>query len=157
MKRILFVIMALISISAFSQESKSKISGYVSGGLSIPGGTQSFKTRSYASIETGICYENLTAGLVIGRASLDKADFHNMFWELKASPSISLSPVFGYAVLGYGGYMDYKKSFLEYGVGILYPVKNTSYFMQITNWDEINYMSVGLTYNFKFKKHVRNN
>jgi len=157
MKKILFIILGFTSTLAFSQNSESKVSGYFSGSISIPGGSQSFKSRSYASVETGICYENLTAGFVIGRASLDKADFHNMFWELKASPSIQISPVYGYAVIGYGGYMDYKKSFLEYGAGIYYPFKKMSYFIQITNWDEINYFSAGLTYNFKFKKHVRNN
>jgi hypothetical protein len=152
MKRILFTIASLISLSVFSQEKNPKITGYVSAGLSIPGGSQSFKTRSYASIESGICYENVTAGLVIGRASLDKADFRNMFWEIKASPSIQISPVLGYAVLGYGGYFDYKKSFLEYGFGVYYPFKRFAYFAQVTNWDEVNYMTVGLIYNFKIQK-----
>lgn len=151
MKKILFVLFSLISLSCFSQDDK-KVSGYLSSGVSIPGGSQDFKSRSYASIESGICYQNLSAGFVLGRASLDEANFRNMFWEVKTSPSVWISPVFGYAVLGYGAYMDYKKSFLEYGVGISYPVKKTSYFAQITNWDEINYISLGLTYNFKFKK-----
>jgi len=157
MKKILIILLAFTPVIAFSQKEETKISGYVSGGISIPGGSQSFKSRSYASIETGICYENLTAGLVIGRANLEKADFRNMFWEVKTSPSFYMAPVFAYGVFGYGGYMDYKKSFLEYGAGIYYPSNKVSYFAQITNWDEINYLSVGLTYNFKFKKHVRNN
>ena len=93
MKKILFIILGFTSTLAFSQNSESKVSGYLSGSISIPGGSQSFKSRSYASIETGICYKNLTAGFVIGRASLEKADFHNMFWEIKASPAIQISPV----------------------------------------------------------------
>lgn len=152
MKKILFTLFVLSSLSLFSQNEKKPIGGYVSGGISIPGGSQSFESRSYASIETGISYDNVSAGFVIGRANLEEANFQNMFWEVKASPSVWMSPVFGYAVLGYGAYMDYKRSFLEYGAGVSLPIKNMAYFAQITNWDEINYVSVGLTYNFKYRK-----
>jgi hypothetical protein len=156
MKKILFLALSLYTLNVFAQKEPA-ITGYVSGSISVSPGSLSFKERSYPSIETGICYKNLTTGVVIGRSSLDKMDFKNMFWEWKVSPSIDMGAVSGYLVLGYGGYMDVNKYFLEYGTGVYCLVKNVSYFVQITNWDEINYFSAGLTYNFKFKRNVRNN
>jgi len=158
MKKILFSIaLSIASISVFSQTKEPEITGYVSGGLSMSGGSNDFKSMSYASIETGICYKNLGIGAIIGRASLENADFKNMFWEIKASPSKDLGVVTGYGVLGYGRYMDYRKSFIEYGLGMYWSCNKLSYFAQISDWDNAKYITLGLTYNFKFKKDVRNN
>lgn len=117
-------------------------------------GTGEFQVNSYPSIESGITVKNVSFGAVFGRSSLDfstKDLVGNYFWELKTAISTPTEFFNGYGVyglLGYGGYFDGSRFFIEYGAGMSYGPNKIGYFAQWSNWDNYNYVSIGLSYSF---------
>jgi len=159
-KTILSLSLILITcVSIFGQNDtsnlcpgESKIFPYVSYGLSVTN-SQDFKSSSYTSLEGGVMYENLSFGLMIGRGSLaglgSKQDrITDYFYELKTSASFPLGMLSGSILLGYGGYIDTKHMFIEYGVGLSYTPNKIGYGLSLSNWDGINYITPFICYNF---------
>jgi hypothetical protein len=112
-----------------------------------------FNTGSYSSLEFGVIYNDVAAGLVFGRGSLqgvfDKTDnIRNYFYELKVSPSFPIGKVYGNIILGVGGYIDTKHNFIEYGLGVSYTHKKIGYGVSFTNWDGVDYVTPSITFNF---------
>jgi hypothetical protein len=128
-----------------------KVCYYLSAGISISNtGSSTFGKTSYPSIEFGGMYDNFGLGLVAGRGNLD---FHgdaiqNYWYEVKTSFNQPIGPVNVYGLFGIGNYISTKQLFIEYGVGMSISIKKYGIFVQSSNWDGIDYISTGLTYNF---------
>jgi hypothetical protein len=152
MKKLLLVLMVLVSIESWGQCSENTLNKYVSWGVSMSNNSD-FNTGSYSSLEFGVIYNDVAAGLVFGRGSLqgvfDKTDnIRNYFYELKVSPSFPIGKVYGNIILGVGGYIDTKHNFIEYGLGVSYTHKKIGYGVSFTNWDGVDYVTPSITFNF---------
>jgi hypothetical protein len=152
MKKLLLVLMVLVSIESWGQCSENTLNKYVSWGVSMSNNSD-FNTGSYSSLEFGVVYNDVAAGLVFGRGSLqgvfDKTDnIRNYFYELKVSPSFPIGKVYGNIILGVGGYIDTKHNFIEYGLGVSYTHKKIGYGVSFTNWDGVDYVTPSITFNF---------
>jgi hypothetical protein len=167
MKNLLLVLSLLVSLTSFNQiklgtttdfdnselkgSDSAKVCYYLSAGISISNtGSSTFGKTSYPSIEFGGMYDNFGLGLAAGRASLD---FHgdaiqNYWYEVKTSFNQPIGPVSVYGIFGIGNYISTKQLFIEYGVGMSVSIKKYGIFIQSSNWDGIDYISTGLTYNF---------
>ena len=144
--------MVLVSIESWGQCSENTLNKYVSWGVSMSNNSD-FNTGSYSSLEFGVVYNDVAAGLVFGRGSLqgvfDKTDnIRNYFYELKVSPSFPIGKVYGNIILGVGGYIDTKHNFIEYGLGVSYTHKKIGYGVSFTNWDGVDYVTPSITFNF---------
>jgi hypothetical protein len=155
MKKTLLILVALISTCAFAQTesccTEPRLSPYISYGLSVTNSSD-FKTSSYTGLEVGAMYDNIGAGIVFGRGSLagmfKQDDIRNYFYEVKAIGTFPLGSLTGSVILGYGGYIDTKHNFIEYGGGISYSVGRVSYGITGSNWDGITYVTPSITFNF---------
>jgi hypothetical protein len=137
---------------------KTQFSPYVSFGVSMTntkkdGVVTPFKTSSYASIEGGVCYGNLGLGLVLGRSYLNGAfktddDISNYFAEVKSTVTQPIGNVNVTGLFGYGNYLNTKRYFIEYGIGMSYSINKFAYGMTYSNWDGTNYVTPNITYNF---------
>lgn len=156
MKKILLSILMFGCLGITAQtDTTKKISAYASIGLSLTNTVDTtFKTLNYPSVEVGVMVDNICLGFVFGRSSLlgigAKTDnINNYFYELKTTLcqpiAYSISGVF---ILGYGGYMNSKTNFIEYGAGISYSHKKIGYNLTYSNWDKINYITPSITINF---------
>lgn len=167
MKNLLLVLSLFISLVSFNQtvpgtttdfdnsESKAsdsiKVCYYVSAGISISNtGSSTFGKTSYPSIEFGGMYDNFGLGLVAGRGNLDfNGDaIQNYWYEVKTSFNQPIGPVSVYGLFGIGNYIRTKQLFIEYGVGMSVNIKKYGIFIQSSNWDGVDYISTGVTYNF---------
>lgn len=144
--------------------SKPKFAPYVSFGVSMTNsdesvrdttGTQTsaFRNKNYMGLEGGVCYGNLGLGLVLGRSFLQgtfASDDHisNYFTEVKSTVTQPVGNVNVTALFGYGCYLGTKRNFIEYGVGMSYSVNKFAYGMSYSNWDNNNYVTPSITYNF---------
>jgi len=161
MKKMLTIMLCAIASITFGQNdsvcsgSCKNVYGYVSAGLSLTNTTPSnFKMLNYASIEGGIMVDNLGLGLVFGRGSLlglgsSTDNIKNYFYEVKGSGYYPIGgSLTGVIVLGYGGYINTKRNFIEYGVGMSYSVNKFSYGVTYSNWDGGNYLTPNICLNF---------
>ena len=145
----LFLLMFTIA-TAFASAQTTDV--YISGGLSMTNG-EDFKNNNYASLEAGICKNEMGFGAVFGRSFLDGAFrkddiIGNYFWELKTSytKDFGKSTKF-YFLLGYGGYFSSSRYFIEYGGGFSYSLSpKFSLFLQYSNWDKVNFVTPGFSY-----------
>lgn len=138
--------------------SKPTFSPYVSFGVSMtntkePSDSTRFSVRNYMGLEGGVCYGNLGLGLVLGRSFLQGTfssndDISNYFAEVKSTVTQPVGNVNVTALFGYGNYLDTKRYFIEYGVGMSYSVNKFAYGMTYSNWDNNNYVTPSITYNF---------
>lgn len=165
MKNLLLATFVLLSTTIFAQEtpkaikhklfnidSNTRICGYISWGVSVTNSSNFFQS-SYSGLEGGITYGDFGAGLIFGRGSLqgiaDKHDNINQyFYEAKTFYSKSYKKLTGTVLFGYGGYINTKHNFIEYGAGISYTVKHMGYGITVSNWDGTTYLTPSLTYNF---------
>ena len=163
MKKITFLLIAIISftlnVNAQSDTSKIKVSEYISTGISVTNGDK-FSDNNYGWIEGGIGIKNFSAGIAVGRVSLGnrinykdsvsslKEDARNYYWELKAYGNFPLGVLSGNVILGYGGVFNSTHNFIEYGIGISYSKKVIGYGISISNWDNVYYVSPGISVNF---------
>jgi hypothetical protein len=142
----------LMCLSALTTNAQSKLSGYLSYSLSMTN-TSNFRTSSYTNLEGGVIKDNLSLGVALGRGSMfgmfkSTDSFDNYFYEFKTSAYIPMGIVSIGAIVGYGGYFNTNHTFIEYGGGLSYTVKQIGYGVSITNWDGITYLSPSLTFNF---------
>lgn len=157
MKKLLVIFGLFIATMSFAQSTdstakKTPITGYISYGLSMTNSSD-FASSSYTGIEGGIMKGNLGLGAVFGRGSLkglgsNTDDIHSYFWEAKMTGSFPIGNVSGTVLMGYGGYIDTKNMFIEYGVGISYTVGKMAYGMTYSNWAGTNYVTPNITFNF---------
>ncbi len=156
MRKVILILLTLVSTSIFAQsdstKSKLSIGAYVSASLSLTNGND-FKSNNYPSIEGGICGDNFGLGLVLGRGNLTGLgkptdDIKNYFYETKIFVSHGIGPLISTVLFGYGGYMNTNRNFIEYGAGISYPCGKFSYGMTYSNWDQVNYITPSITFNF---------
>lgn len=167
MKNLILVLFVAMSATLFGQikpgtttdfdnsevkgSDSAKVCYYVSVGVSITNTKSStFAKTAYPSIEFGGMYDNFGLGLVAGRGNFDfKGDaIQNYWYELKTSFNQPIGPVNVYGLFGVGNYISTNQIFIEYGVGMSVNIKKYGIFVQSSNWDGIDYVSTGLTYNF---------
>jgi hypothetical protein len=144
--------MVLVSVESWGQCSENALNKYISWGVSMSNNSD-FNTGSYSSLEFGVIYNDVAAGLVLGRGNLQgvfsKTDnIRNYFYELKVSPSFPIGKVYGNIILGVGGYIDTKHNFIEYGLGVSYTHKKIGYGISFSNWDGVDYVTPSITFNF---------
>ena len=149
---ILALVCLMSTMVGQSDSTKSKITGYVSYGLSVTNSSD-FKTSSYTGIEGGIVRDHLSLGAIFGRGSLagmgkPSDSIENYFYEAKVSASYPIGAVSGNVLFGYGGYINTKHQFIEYGIGLSYTVGKLSYGATCSNWDGITYVTPSITFNF---------
>jgi hypothetical protein len=151
MKKILVMVMMLMTTLTFSQDSTISVSPYISAGLSMSNGDD-FKTSSYPSVEAGIMVENISIGGVFGRNNLlstSPETIDNYWWEVKTAVSYPIGLVSIYGLFGVGAYIDREYGmFVEYGLGASKEFNNLGIFVQASSWDGIWYVTPGLLYSF---------
>ena len=78
-----------------------------------------------AGLELGVCLKNLMFGVASGRGNLDfsTTGIQDYWFEVKAYACLPIGAVKGFAVAGWGQYYGTNHSFIEYGVGAAYSVK----------------------------------
>ncbi|MFN8394610.1 MAG: hypothetical protein U0176_08065 [Bacteroidia bacterium] len=151
MKSFLLTAFLLLTSMAFAQSDSAKkhLNCYVAGSFSTSV-NDNFKQGSYAGVELGVCLKNLMFGVATGRGNLDfSTDRLQDYWfEVKAYACLPIGAVKGFVVAGWGQYYDTKHSFIEYGVGAAYSVKQFDFSMTVSNWDRVVYLSPGVAFNF---------
>jgi len=155
MKQFLTIILLFLGTLSFGQTvdtTKTKLSGYLSYGLSMANSTD-FRASSYTGIEGGVMYDNIGVGVVFGRATLQGLgrrtdNINEYFYEVKTSASFPIGKLSGSVILGYGGYFGSSRNFIEYGGGITYNVNKFGYGVSCTNWGGIAYITPSITFNF---------
>lgn len=146
----LFITFALLLVSTlgFSQEeSKPNYNYYLSAGLSVTN-SDSFEDSSYASVELGVMRDNVSLGAILGRNNLTNIgteNFNNYWYEVKLGVYQPVGKVDAYGILGIGAYIDGSSTFLEYGLGVSKQIGALGYFAQVSNWDTVNYISLGVS------------
>ena len=157
MKKLVILVLALVSLSAVAQ-TKSTTTKYLTIGYSIGNhkdGT-TFNEVSYPSIEGGIvCNNEISFGVQIGRnqtKDIFKKDdaIQNYYWEVKLSPVFKLGPIDGNVSFGLGNYFktDISNYFADYGFGISKTYYKITYGIGASNWAGTNYLTPSITYNF---------
>ena len=125
---------------------------YIASGLSISNTEDlTFGERSYPSIELGLFTDGITLALVTGRSSNDynsEENLSNYWWEVKTAVSIPTKSFDIYGLLGVGNYFSTSRLFIEYGVGFSRTLGKFSYFAQVSNWDNLWYITPGFAYTF---------
>lgn len=90
-----------------------------------------------------------------GRGNLDfsSSDASSNYWfEVKSYAYIPIGNINCYVLGGWGQYINTTHSFIEYGVGASYSIKNIALSVAVSNWDNYTYISPGITYNFSVGK-----
>ncbi len=155
MKKILLLLsLTLFSVTIKAQEKTKSINPYLSLGLSMSNSSD-FLAASYPSLELGLSGNYLSGGLIIGRGSLkgigEKNDnISNYFYELKTNFSVPVNDkINAFPLFGVGTYINTKYIFIEYGGGFTYMLTDKLFYsVQASNWDNLWYISQGLTFNF---------
>ncbi len=154
MKKIITLALICLTTIGYSQSdsTKSKTTNYISLGVSITN-SDDFKSSAYPSAEFGFTRENLSLGAIIGRGSfagLGGVDdnFQSYYYEAKSTASYPLQALNLNLILGYGGYMGTSHMFIEYGLGFSLSQGKMGYGLTYSNWDNVNYISPCITFNF---------
>lgn len=162
MKKLLTLTAFIITINASAQKlhNKTKVHAsptitnkwgkYISLDVSISNG-DTISLATYPSIEFGLSKENISLGLALGRNNFrfsDRDEIGRYYWEVKATASEQFGGVKGFILFGLGNYFTTGHVFIEYGSGILKSIKNTDFFIQVSNFDGVDYISLGVTFNF---------
>lgn len=172
MKKVLLVlVMSLTTVLGFAQKHSTGVKQsdttvvvgtfkpYVSVGLSLSS-NEDFKAGTYPSVEVGMTKGNLSLGLVLGRQNLyfsneaqinhgySTREIQNLYYEPKITGSLPVGSLTGTLIFGWGGYFDTKHTFIEYGSGLGYTVKNVTYGITYSNFDKVDYITPSITYTF---------
>ena len=148
MRNLLLVILLTVTSLSYTQEEKKDIdlSYYLSAGISMSNNTTStFSNTSFPSLEFGVMSENISFGLVGGLNSLNGG---GSWSELKTAVYFPVKSVQGYALFGYGTFIEGFGTFIEYGGGFLYAPKTFGGFIQVSNWAGTWYLTPGVIINF---------
>lgn len=151
MKAFLLVLFTAVAMGVYAQadSTKKQLDCYVAGSFSTSV-NDNFKQGSYAGVELGVCVKNLMFGLASGRGTLDFStnSIQDYWYEVKAYACMPIGAVKGFVVAGWGQYFDTHHSFIEYGLGAAYSVKQFDFSLTVSNWDRVTYLSPGVTFNF---------
>ena len=151
MRKVLAILMVMVSTLSWGQCTEDSLNKYVSWGVSMSNNSD-FNSGSYSSLEFGVLYNDVALGLVLGRGSLNgifkNDNIRNYFYEVKVAPSFPIGKVYGNIILGVGSYIDTKHNFIEYGLGVSYTHKKIGYGVSFSNWDGVDYVTPSITYNF---------
>lgn len=137
MKKIILFLVLFLGINSYSQTI------YVASGLSISSG-EDFSSNSYISSEIGMMYENISISTVIGTNNLSTVSFQETWYELKTSVLIPMNYVDVYGLAGVGKYVSNGNTFIEYGAGVSKSFTGWGIFVQVSNWDNKNYITPGI-------------
>lgn len=155
MKKILLIAGLIMSLNISAQTDSSKhVDCYIAGFLSTTSGNN-FNSNTYAGLELGVYLkESLALGVVTGRGNLDfSSDMKEYYWsEVKGTAYKQFGSVTCYVLAGWGQYYNTTHSFIEYGGGAIYSIKKFDIGVTVSNWDNIFYVSPGITYNFRIGK-----
>jgi len=154
MKKIMLMILSVVCISATAQEKTKGLDCYFAGSLSTTNGTN-FNQSTYAGLELGVCAKNMMFGYASGRGNIDFSmpDASTNYWgEIKAYATKPVGDVKCFFVAGWGQYYGTTHSFVEYGAGFTYSVKKFDLGLTVSSWDNLVYVSPGITYNFHLGK-----
>ena len=138
----------------YSQDNNNTQSSmYVASGLSISNTeTYTFAERSYPSAEIGLSLGDLSLAFVTGRSDNDfkgEESVSDYWWEIKTALMFPVGSFDAYGVLGIGNYLSTDQVFIEYGVGFSKTWDQFSWFAQVSNWDNLWYITPGIAYSFK--------
>jgi len=75
-------------------------------------------------------------------------NINNYYIEGKVFATKSIRNLSGAIFFGYGGYLNTSHHFIEYGLGVGYSIKKFTYGVSYSNWDNGNYITPSITYNF---------
>ena len=156
MKKVTFLLLALVSLSAFAQ-TKSATTKYLAVGYSIGNRVDGkhFDEISYPSLEFGVTRNNLSLGLSVGRGQTcgiaqtgDKLSQY--FYEGRVTQAFPFTKeVSGNVILGVGSYFITDNAvFVEYGFGLTKTCGKITYGLSYTNWDKVGYLTPSLSYSF---------
>jgi hypothetical protein len=157
MKKLLFLFVALISLSVSAQTSNDSIKTekpknmFVGLNLSMSQGD--FSTNSYPGLEVGYVKDNISYSAIFGRGDFngmlrDGDNLDNYWWEVKFSPSYPIGPLNGFLIAGGGAYFNSDHYFAELGLGLSYTKNNINYGVCFSNWDTKNYVTPFISFNF---------
>ena len=149
---VLFSILIGPSIVLAQDTANHGSSVFISSGISISNTEDlTLGERSYPSMELGFNKDGLSLALVTGRSDNNysvEERLSNYWWEVKTAFCVPAGSFDVYGLLGVGNYMSTKRVFIEYGMGFSRTLGQVSYFAQISNWDNLWYITPGLTYTF---------
>lgn len=157
MKKVLFLLVVLISLSVSAQtvidltKVETSRNLFVSVGLSTSQGD--FEINSYPSIELGYVHENISYSAVFGRGDFNGMfrngdNLDNYYFEAKFSPSYSIGRLNGFLIAGGGVYFNSDHYFAELGLGLSYTHNRLTYGASFSNWDTKNYITPFISVNF---------
>lgn len=151
MRKIFIIIALVMSLIGSAQEtSKNPYTYYLGTGISITN-SDDFSASSYISTELGVTRDNISVGAIWGRNNLtdlgQNETFNNYWYEGKVAVLFPLGKVDGYGLAGIGSYIESGAVFTEYGLGVSKSFKGFGVFLQASNWDSVNYVSTGVTFN----------
>jgi hypothetical protein len=156
MKKLTFLVLALVSLSAFAQ-TKSETTKYLAVGYSIGNHVdgKSLDETSYPSLEYGVTRNNLSLGLVVGRGATRGIaqtgdNLAQYYYEGKVTQAFPFTKeVSGNVVLGLGSYFITDNAvFVEYGFGLTRTIGKITYGLTYSNWDKVDYVTPSLSYSF---------
>lgn len=150
MKKLFLLFALMLSTVTFAQQEESNVSFYVATGLSITN-SDNFGESSYVSGELGLMIDNVAFGAVVGRNNLtgifgENETWNNYWYEGKVAVYQPLGYVDGYALVGVGTYVENSSIFLEYGLGVSRDFDGLGVFIQVSNWDEVTYVTPGISF-----------
>lgn len=142
----------LVSASLSAQDgAKKEVGGYAGISLSTSNG-DGLGNVMYPSVEGGVAVSNWTLGLCAGRRDLaaheDGDQASDYFYEPKATVSMPIGAVNGFALFGAGGFFDTETYFIEYGFGVGWPCGPVTLSTQYSNWAGADYVSLGVSTSF---------
>lgn len=150
MKNIFLALAILVSTISVAQQTDSSLSFYAATGLSMAN-SSNFEQSSYISAEVGGMYENVALAIVVGRNNLEgtfgsNESLNNYWYEGKVAVYQQVGAVDAYGLLGAGSYIENGDLFLEYGAGISKEFDALGVFIQVSNWDGVNYITPGVSF-----------
>lgn len=149
--KLLALAAVMLACAALQAQDKKDVGQYFGASLSVSNGT-GFGNASFASAEYGITVSNWSLGLCAGRKDLaprdGKEQGSDYFWEPKATASVSMGAVKGFALFGAGGFFDTETYFVEYGFGVAWPCGPVDLSTQYSNWAGADYVSIGFSRSF---------
>ena len=140
MKKFLTVVTILLFGVLYSQKGNF----YTSAGISMTN-SDNFTDTTFLSLEFGYFKNNISYGVVVGSTDLNL----NSYWyEGKLAYKLNTPHFQPYGLVGVGSYFSNSNIFIEYGVGVSKAFNNIEVYTQLSNWDRVNYLTTGLSYNF---------
>lgn len=140
MKKLILLILISFSITISAQKEF-----YTSVAVSATNSTNFNNTTQY-SLELGMLNNNVTYSVIAGSTDLK----YKQFWyQVRIGYEFNYisDNITPYLITGVGSYFHNDTMFIEYGGGIKSNFEGISPFLQISNRDKINYLSLGLKIN----------